>query len=340
MAVPSDSGHHEPVGTQLRFQPRHHESPADRAGPDGTEQQAVEFRPAGNLAPRYERQQRPVGAGEQEEADRPNERGAQVRVVPRMARAREHGAHEALRGQAARACRWRAPPQQRSDDAQIADGVEPERRRDPGGGRDRPAERRAHGTAHVDTGAIRRHRGRQVRARNELRNDRLPGRGRERAAHAQEERKREQGDRRHRVDRHEGSERSPPAPSSRFRTPISRRRWSTMSASAPAGSANRNIGQARRHLNQRYGQRIRIETRHQPAGGGAVHPGADVRNDCGGPQDCEIGMTKRDQRRPGCAGGRCDWCIFRWSGHLIEIAACLKQRNTRPLQGRSSLCPP
>ena len=54
---------------------------------DGAEQVAIEGRAALNLLPRHQRQQGPVGAGEQEERRGPHQRRAQVRIAPDVAQA-------------------------------------------------------------------------------------------------------------------------------------------------------------------------------------------------------------------------------------------------------------
>ena len=75
----------------------------DRAGPDRAEQQAVELGTGRDLVARDERQQRPIGAGEQEESDGADQRRAQMRIVAGVAQSGAHGAAEPLGRQMARA---------------------------------------------------------------------------------------------------------------------------------------------------------------------------------------------------------------------------------------------
>ena len=80
---------------------------------------------------RHERQERPVSACKQKEGDRADQRRAQVSVVPRVAESGEDGTRESLDRKPADTSVWRVPPQQRANDAEITDRVDPEGRRDP-----------------------------------------------------------------------------------------------------------------------------------------------------------------------------------------------------------------
>jgi hypothetical protein len=96
--------------------------------------------------------------------------------------------------------------------------------------------------------------------------------------------------------------------------PIRKRRLSIVSAGAPAGSANRNIGD----LNQRDSERIGIEARHQPSGRCVVHPGADIGDAGCNPDHREGPMAKRD---PGDARCTADELLFVVrNGHIFLIS--------------------
>src|SRR5262249_9037933 len=136
--------------------------------------------------------------------------------------------------------RW-TPAEQHSDHAEIADGVEPERHGKTEVGKNHAAERRADGTADIDADAVGSDGTLQVLPGNELRHDGLPRRGL------------------HRADdplRNVNSSRLPGVAMSSEMTsanapeitaiassvPTRNFRMSTRSATAPAGTARRNIG--------------------------------------------------------------------------------------------------
>src|SRR5262245_43071144 len=81
-----------------------------------------------------------------------------------------------------RSLRW-TPPKQHSDHAEKAHSVHPERNGKAKIGKDHTAQGRADGSADVDANAVRGDRTLQALRRNELRHDRLPGRGLERPDH-------------------------------------------------------------------------------------------------------------------------------------------------------------
>ena len=90
---------HQPIGPELRLQPGQQKRAADGAGADDAEQHAVEPRTARDLLARDQRQQRPIGAGEQEKSGRPHHRRAQMRIMSGIAKAGRDGLAEPLRRQ-------------------------------------------------------------------------------------------------------------------------------------------------------------------------------------------------------------------------------------------------
>src|SRR5437763_4745849 len=115
-----------------------------------------------------------------------------MRIVSRMPEAGANGAAETLHRQMPGPfLRW-MPPDERSDNTEIADGVDPERRSDAETGDDDAAQCRPDCTAHVDTHAVGSHRGSEVLLGNELRNDRLPGGSLERTRYPDEKGEKQQ----------------------------------------------------------------------------------------------------------------------------------------------------
>ena len=196
-AVPTVPAATSPVGAEPPLGVGQREGAGDRARPNGAEQHAVGLRPGRDLVAGDERQQRPIGAGEQEEGERAHERRAQMHVVARMAQPSADRAGEALGRQMARAAPRRMPPQQRAVDAEIGRRVDPERRRNAEGRREGAAERRPDGAADVEADAVHRDRDVQILLGHEQRRYRLPGRRREGRERAGEEREIEEGRRRH-----------------------------------------------------------------------------------------------------------------------------------------------
>ena len=138
------------------------------------------------------------------------------------------------------ALRW-APPKQCPDHSKIAEGIDPERCRNPDSGYQYAAQCRTNGPTDIDADTVCRDRRIQIPLGNELRNDRLPGRGRQRTGYADEKREQQQIDRCYEVkpddDReYRGHNQIDDSPTMR------NFRLSRMSASAPAGTANKNIG--------------------------------------------------------------------------------------------------
>ena len=91
---------------------------------------------------------------------------------------------------------------------------------------------------------------------------------------------------------------------------ISSRRLSTMSASAPAGSANRNIGRLVATWTSDTISGSMLELGHQPARGRAVHPRADVGDDGRRPEHGVGRVAKRAPGRAGCFRRDCVLACF------------------------------
>src|SRR5262249_16159644 len=162
-------------------------------------------------------------------------------VVPRVAETGTNGAVEPLDRQVLRSPLRRMPPQQSADHAEIADCIEPERRRDSHFGDNHAAQRRTDRATDIDADAVRCHRLIQVLLGNELRNDRLSSGGCLCAGHTGEkcEQNRVAG-----VARHNQKIAGKIADIKVYADSLTMRnlRTSRMSASAPAGIATRNIG--------------------------------------------------------------------------------------------------
>src|SRR6266568_3075419 len=73
---------------------------------DCSEQNTIEVRSTGDLAARNEREQRPIGAGEQEETHGAHQCCAQMRIAPRVTKPHAQRAAEALHGQMAASLLW------------------------------------------------------------------------------------------------------------------------------------------------------------------------------------------------------------------------------------------
>src|SRR5262249_9492741 len=154
--------------------------------PDRSEQITIKFRSPSDLAARDQRKQCPIRACKQKERHCTQQRCTQMPVVPRVAETGTNGAVEPLDRQVLRSPLRRMPPQQSADHAEIADCVEPERRRDSHFGDHHAAQRRTDRAAAIDADAVRGHRLIQVLLGNELRNDRLPSGGCQCAGHTGE----------------------------------------------------------------------------------------------------------------------------------------------------------
>jgi hypothetical protein len=96
-------------------------------------------------------------------------------VVPGIAKPGYDGIADAFGGQTPAAGLRGMPPPQSTHHAQIADGVEPERRGNAETGNDRSPKRRTDGAADVETDTVRRNGGCEILLRNKLRHDCLPG---------------------------------------------------------------------------------------------------------------------------------------------------------------------
>src|SRR4029077_5585856 len=101
-----------------------------------------------------ERKQRPIRACEEEERDRSYESCAQIEIVSRVPEADHHGTRKTLWWKSGPLRRWRPPPEQGSDHPNIAQCVDPERRRDARCTNDDAAQRRPDGPADINSDAI------------------------------------------------------------------------------------------------------------------------------------------------------------------------------------------
>ena len=143
-------------------EPSQQERTAHRRDPNGAEQYAVKCRAAGDLFARDERQQCPVGTGENEESDGPNQSGTEMRIVSCVPKAGAHGVAERFGCQSRAAFSRRTPPHKSGDNSKIAKRVEPERQGDSEGSHEDSAERRTDGTADIDAHTVRRNRRGQI----------------------------------------------------------------------------------------------------------------------------------------------------------------------------------
>src|SRR5690606_19790112 len=109
-------GSDELVGAEQGLQAREQKGATDGTDSDRAEEQAVELGPRRDLVPGDEREQGPVGAGEEKEAGRPNERCHQVPIVPDVAPANAEGGTKALRWQRRPGAGCGTPPPQNADD--------------------------------------------------------------------------------------------------------------------------------------------------------------------------------------------------------------------------------
>ena len=135
-----------------------------------------------------------------------------------------------------------APPQQSPDDSEIRDGVDPKRRDDAVGRNRHAADRRTECARNVHADAVGGDSRRQIVLGNECRHDRLPSGYRQCSGCADQECEEEQiaGRRQIQVRRSRHKQRT--RPSSAISTTIRNLRLSKISASAPAGIANKQIG--------------------------------------------------------------------------------------------------
>ena len=177
--------------------------------------------------------------------------------------------------------RW-MPAKQHPDHAEIAHSVDKERHGKAKSGEDHAAQGRADRTADIDADAVRSDRTLQALRRNELRHDRLPGGGLQHAEYPVEKREQQQVGYRGSVQPHDERE---DAGNHRDRDFRANQQLSQVDDVSQRAGRNREKKhrQRNRHLHQRYRERIRAETGHQPTRGGAVHPAADVRHDRGDP---------------------------------------------------------
>src|SRR5262245_38912577 len=73
------------VGREFRCQPGQSQGADDRRSTNGCEEIAIQVGATGNLRPRDEWEECPIGAGEQKECSSSNQGCPQMRIVPRVA---------------------------------------------------------------------------------------------------------------------------------------------------------------------------------------------------------------------------------------------------------------
>src|SRR5580698_10500382 len=115
-----------------------------------------------------------------------------MRVVASVPQPRAHGGAEGLRRQQMPASLGLPPAYEGRDDTHVAESIEPKRGDNAQRCGHDAAERRPHGTAHVDADAVRRDGRGHLRFWHELRYDRLPGGSRDGRRDRYEERKYQQ----------------------------------------------------------------------------------------------------------------------------------------------------
>ena len=161
---------------------------------------------------------------------------------------------------------------------------------------DETAERRTERARNIHADAVGGNCRRQIVARHQQRYHRLPGRRRQGACGIDEKREQQQVKRRrqvqahqHRIDcRHRRRQRFKHDQEAALVENVGER------ASRQREHEHRQCG---RRLNQRHDQRIGIEVGHQPAGGRAVHPAADIGDQRCRPDHPEGRLAKRSPRR-------------------------------------------
>src|SRR4029077_20902453 len=114
---------HEPIGTQPR-RCRQCECDAHGTSTNCAEEYAVGLRAARDLSAYEKRQERPIDAREREESGASDEGRAQIRVVASVSQTTADGVDEALGGQGLRERLGTAPPDQRGDDGECAQGID------------------------------------------------------------------------------------------------------------------------------------------------------------------------------------------------------------------------
>jgi len=229
-----------PVGTEPIVEPRQQEGTADGRGADRSEHNAVEHRAAADLVSHHKRQQRPIGARKQQEAGRSDQCRDERRIVTCVAKARPDRAQQMLRGRRAPLCsgsrhQTSAPIEPKLLTALIQNGAAMPKAPRSAPPRAGPTARLTLTPALFATTAL---------GRSELGTSRgrSPGKqGRSTRRRSNEEGKNQQAYRRDEVKpdqcgKHGRDHRDGDFPAMR------NLRLSTMSVSAPAGIANRNIG--------------------------------------------------------------------------------------------------
>ena len=102
-----------------------------------------------------------------------------MRIVPRVTKTDANRTAKPLDRQA-RSLFWRVPPKECTDDRKIADGIEPKWCSNSDPGDHHAAQRRTDGPADIDADTVCRHRGAEILPGDELRDDGLPDRSRQR----------------------------------------------------------------------------------------------------------------------------------------------------------------
>ena len=144
----------ETIGTEPLLQPVEPEGADQRPQPDHAEEHAVDRRSIVHLRARDQRKKRPIGAREQEEGERADDRRVHVAVVPDVAKARPHGAGEALGRQSLLDPARSAPPQNRRRQHETAEAIAPDGKVDAEGRNGESAESRADRPADVVAGVV------------------------------------------------------------------------------------------------------------------------------------------------------------------------------------------
>ena len=188
----------------------------------------------------------------------------------------------------------RAPPQQRSRRSpRLDDGVDPERRDDAVGRNRHAAERGAERARNIDADAVGGDRRRQIVPGHQLRHDRLPGRHRQGAGGADQEREQQQiaGRRQAETDDHRVDRATRPSSGFRPRSEICACR-KYRRARRPESQTDRSAGCSTAATSATIngsGSRLVIS---QPRRG-AVHPAADIGDQCRRPDHGKGRMAER-----------------------------------------------
>ncbi len=124
------AGDGQPIRAEPGVQPRQGERAADRRGADDPEQHAIERRTAGDLGADDQGQQRPVGAGEDEETGAADQGRTQWAAEAGVAHAGANRRPDVLGRQAGASPMRRPPPHHGEDDPQVGHCIDDEGRGD------------------------------------------------------------------------------------------------------------------------------------------------------------------------------------------------------------------